>query len=398
MTIPVRCGKCERSLRAPDKAAGKTLKCPDCGTDVEIPATKPDSKGAYSLKDVTQGVPTPTRCWECNAEVQTNDLDCPECGASLKTTTALQPPVVTRKKRRKKTRQDEAANKWRESPSGAFAYAFLAVLRGKGWICCLWCAAMMTVLPIIPAFVGLPLICIPIIGAMLYFAIMFIIIAAAPAGLLSRNMEVASRNGAREEIEHWEMSLFDEMIPASIELLKANAVLGLLPLVIAGVFASMFGAFTSFTPGSLETIGEVGSVLTGLMYLGIALACSFCGPMCIMLLGAAGIEDAVYPPNVFKVIRSTFPQYVAFYCYIVVLAVTTYIVATVLAAIVLMIFGSVATAWESGGALSNTLFVLACAVAWSVVCLFMTYFSAVVGWSMGIFVFRNYEHFEVVTD
>jgi hypothetical protein len=34
--------------------------------------------------------------------------------------------------------------------------------------------------------------------------------------------------------------------------------------------------------------------------------------------------------------------------------------------------------------------------AWSAISLVSTYFSAVVGWTMGIFIHRNYEHFDAI--
>ena len=252
----------------------------------------------------------------------------------------------------------------------------------------------MTALPII---VGLLLMCIPFFGPPLYLCMMFIIIFAAPAGILSRNMEVASRYGARETVQHWEMSLTGEMIPSSIELLKATSVLVLLPLFIAGIFASTFGGFTSASVGSIQAIDQVGAILTGLLYLGFLSACTFCGPMCIMLLGTGDTSTAVYPPNVFKMLIRTFPQYLAFYFYIVLAAVATYIVSALLAVVVFVVFGSAATVWDSGGTITIFLFSLAILASMFVVYVIATYFSAIVGWSMGIFIHRNYEHFEAIT-
>ncbi|HSG71159.1 MAG TPA: hypothetical protein VLA12_12130, partial [Planctomycetaceae bacterium] len=45
MPVKVRCSGCKKVLNAPDKARGKTLKCPQCKTPIPIPAGKsePDS-------------------------------------------------------------------------------------------------------------------------------------------------------------------------------------------------------------------------------------------------------------------------------------------------------------------------------------------------------------------
>jgi ribosomal protein S27E len=38
VAIEVRCNNCEKRLNAPAAAAGKTMKCPDCGAGIQIPA------------------------------------------------------------------------------------------------------------------------------------------------------------------------------------------------------------------------------------------------------------------------------------------------------------------------------------------------------------------------
>jgi hypothetical protein len=406
VTIKIRCDNCKKGMKAPDAAAGMTVKCPRCGAGIPIPAAGAAGNGEneaddspHKIGEVTATKKAGNRCWYCYVEVSPGDIDCPECGAALKAVKRRKPPIVGKKKRKKRKAKAEEEDDWRESLFGAFAYAFPAVLRGKGWQCCLWCTGVMAAAPIVPAFVGLFLICIPFIGPILYLCMMFVLISAAPAGILSRNMEIASRYGVREQMQHWEMSLTGEMIPSSIELLKANLILGVLPLMIAGFFAVAFGGFTTtFSLESVQIVGQIGGLLTGLLYAGVALACSFCGPMCIMLLGVYDVANAIYPPNVFRVLVRTFPQYLAFYFYIVLLVVATYIVAAILAAIVLLVFGSVAAVWDSSGGFTIALAILAVLASLCVVCVVATYFAAVVGWSMGVFIHRNYEHFEAVRE
>lgn len=43
MPIDVNCTRCPRSIRAPDRLAGKKVKCPDCGQVVAVPAAQPNS-------------------------------------------------------------------------------------------------------------------------------------------------------------------------------------------------------------------------------------------------------------------------------------------------------------------------------------------------------------------
>jgi F0F1-type ATP synthase assembly protein I len=58
MPIPVTCSGCAAKFNAPDAAAGKTLKCPKCGTAITVPATaKQPSKPAFEVVD--DAPPTP---------------------------------------------------------------------------------------------------------------------------------------------------------------------------------------------------------------------------------------------------------------------------------------------------------------------------------------------------
>lgn len=409
VAIKVQCNNCEKILKAPDSAGGQATKCPQCGATIQIPDARPTPKGGaddgesedsgagYKIGAVVVTKKVAERCWSCSIPVSPTDIDCPECGAGLKSGKSRKPPATRKKKRKKKVVEKDD---WRESLFGAFRYAFVAVLRGNGWQCCLWCAAVMLVLTIVPGIVGLLLMCIPFAGPLLYVGLVLVLAGAAPAGILSRNMEISSRYGARREMTGWEMSPTDEMIPSSIELVKANLVLSLLPLIFAGFVATSLGSFSTMSFGPSPGLGSVTTIATGLAYILVALACSFCAPMCIMLLGAGSVDAAIYPPNVFKVLTRTFAEYLAFYFYIGLLAVVTYVLGYVLAALVFLLVGatSIAGVWDSGGVMTMTVFALAALSALYVVCLVATYFSAMVGWSMGIFIHRNYEHFEAIRE
>ncbi len=82
MPITVVCQSCKKSLKAPDSAAGKKAKCPQCGTVVVVPspalAPWEVDLPPRSVDDMTQVCPY---CGETIPEIAT---ECEHCGESLK--------------------------------------------------------------------------------------------------------------------------------------------------------------------------------------------------------------------------------------------------------------------------------------------------------------------------
>jgi uncharacterized CHY-type Zn-finger protein len=63
MPIAVVCGKCQKSLKVPEKAAGRIVHCPQCGKDLQIPAVESDlpvPRSAWSTKSVQIMTPVPS--------------------------------------------------------------------------------------------------------------------------------------------------------------------------------------------------------------------------------------------------------------------------------------------------------------------------------------------------
>jgi hypothetical protein len=102
MPVKVKCSGCEAVLNAPDRARGKAVKCPKCGTPIRVPAEgaaapakakrKPASVAAGDTDEFLTGLDVnrledrSTRvCPKCGGVVGAEDVDCPLCGADLAT-------------------------------------------------------------------------------------------------------------------------------------------------------------------------------------------------------------------------------------------------------------------------------------------------------------------------
>jgi DNA-directed RNA polymerase subunit M/transcription elongation factor TFIIS len=105
MPVKVRCPECEKVLNAPDRARGKAIKCPACGSAVRVPAEKasaakpaarkpakklaappPSSSGMIVNLDLDQIEDAQTRiCPKCGTEVDAEDAECPSCHVNLGT-------------------------------------------------------------------------------------------------------------------------------------------------------------------------------------------------------------------------------------------------------------------------------------------------------------------------
>jgi hypothetical protein len=93
MPVKVRCPGCERVLNAPDRARGKAIKCPECGTKVRVPAAQapkkavarpPSTSVAIANLDLDRLDDAANRiCPKCGAEVSEEDVECPECHVNL---------------------------------------------------------------------------------------------------------------------------------------------------------------------------------------------------------------------------------------------------------------------------------------------------------------------------
>ncbi|MBI1311818.1 hypothetical protein GC176_11045 [bacterium] len=98
MPIKVRC-ECGAGLTVPDAARGKTVKCKKCGSPVRVPGGPRRKKAAapqpqadvhdedfFNQLDLGGAEHGDIRiCPKCAAEVDEEDIECPECGINLET-------------------------------------------------------------------------------------------------------------------------------------------------------------------------------------------------------------------------------------------------------------------------------------------------------------------------
>jgi hypothetical protein len=96
MPVKVRCKGCEKVLNAPDKARGKAIKCPECGTAVRVPAesapkkevAKAPQSGTMLIANLDLDAVEDMQhriCPKCGSEVTAEDIECPECHVNLDT-------------------------------------------------------------------------------------------------------------------------------------------------------------------------------------------------------------------------------------------------------------------------------------------------------------------------
>ncbi|NQT14766.1 MAG: hypothetical protein HQ582_18575 [Planctomycetes bacterium] len=113
MPITAECGACHKRFKAPDKLAGKRVKCPQCGGVIQVPAPqapiveKPavasrPAEGQVPKSAAAAPVPVPAQaarqCSSCGAALAAKAVLCVSCGLDLRTgqkVEAQPPPIPT---------------------------------------------------------------------------------------------------------------------------------------------------------------------------------------------------------------------------------------------------------------------------------------------------------------
>lgn len=95
MPVKVRCTGCETTLNAPDKARGKSIACPKCGTKIKVPAEeagsakskkKDESEDFLNVLDKIDTEDSQHEiCAYCATAMNEDDPVCPKCGMNAET-------------------------------------------------------------------------------------------------------------------------------------------------------------------------------------------------------------------------------------------------------------------------------------------------------------------------
>lgn len=134
MPIKAECESCGKVLNAKDDAAGRRIKCPDCGEPISVPGgrrkkgarkksarKRPEPEGEPDLSNLdfgrlasmerrgeSLGTGTVEECIECGEPVGELSDECPHCGEPIQ--------EVKRRKKRAARRQQIAQNEGRGKP------------------------------------------------------------------------------------------------------------------------------------------------------------------------------------------------------------------------------------------------------------------------------------------
>ncbi|MEX2288440.1 MAG: RDD family protein [Planctomycetaceae bacterium] len=95
MPVKVRCGGCGKVLTAPDRARGKAVRCPGCQQPIRVPAAAAKQAAARGVMDDEKFLQsfdvsrvehkTERVCPKCAAELEAEDIECPQCGVNIET-------------------------------------------------------------------------------------------------------------------------------------------------------------------------------------------------------------------------------------------------------------------------------------------------------------------------
>lgn len=98
MSVAIDCGNCGGKFKAPDKAAGKYVRCPKCSARLSVPFVVPTIAPIAIARPVTTQRSDETEddavpmkfCFECGRRIRLRAEICPKCGVRQPVTDAHQ--------------------------------------------------------------------------------------------------------------------------------------------------------------------------------------------------------------------------------------------------------------------------------------------------------------------
>ena len=91
--IKFHCNKCGKGVKAPDKYAGKKVKCPSCQASNLLPSN--EDLEAYEVEEVKEDYYEGVFCQHCGNKMKKEAVLCPKCGCRNKLNKKEESEVAT---------------------------------------------------------------------------------------------------------------------------------------------------------------------------------------------------------------------------------------------------------------------------------------------------------------
>lgn len=293
MPVKIRCRGCEKVLNAPDKAKGRVIKCPSCGTKLKVPGDKPksgrpakpsrkssDSDDFLSGLDFNRSESEDEKvCPFCAEEMDPEASVCRACGMNVDT------GMMDRREAKRRSRRGPDPAKfykkaWSDSWEFLLKHWKLAIRTGVYWA--LFAVLLnMCVFMMFYSRTGPP--------KFFWFCMTFLSMMgfAGWYWFLALKLIESTMNRDEKMLEYIDFDIF-QTIAVGLRAIFWPYVISLPLLFVFGSVSNLFGAFDSVLSDSTTDSDMTLGLLAGL-FVGVGLL------LLIILLGIFAFSVLVYP-------------------------------------------------------------------------------------------------------